>query len=48
MIRAWDPLSTQAPFEAILMQAGLEELVAEPFDCCVIMFVLTIVYYVCY
>ena len=48
MIRAWDPLSTQAPFEAILMQAGPEELVAEPYDRYVIMFILTIVYCLLY
>ena len=44
MIRAWDPLSTQAPFEAILMQVGPEELVAEPYEFCVILFILTIVH----
>ena len=37
-------LSTQAPFEASLILAGPEELVAEPYDCYVIMFILTIVY----
>ena len=33
MIRAWDPFEYSSAFWGIMIQAGLEELVAEPYDC---------------